>query len=343
MTGRGPVRAWNAFWFGPVSARPLGAFRVVLGLIALAHLGMVAVDLDYWLTDQGILTGTEARELAGPLRFSPLQYVQDPASVRAFFAATAGVALLFTLGWKTRLMGVLLYPAMLSIHHRNIPTNCGPDNLLLVLLFLLMLSPCGAAYSLDARRAARRRGGTAAEPLIVPWAQRLIQLQMALIYLNTAVLKCQGATWLNGTSLHFVLNNPEVTRFDFSALSRYPVVLNLMSHGALLIEFALPFLIWFRPTRAWVVAGGLALHGGILLTINAPLFGEMMTACYLVFLDPDEFAALLRAVNPTRWLRTRTHALAPAIAPGRLDPAAPIHGPHAPAPACLPETPSRKN
>jgi MFS family permease len=30
-----PIRAWNAFWFGPISARPLGAFRIVFGLIAL--------------------------------------------------------------------------------------------------------------------------------------------------------------------------------------------------------------------------------------------------------------------------------------------------------------------
>jgi hypothetical protein len=145
MTKTNPVRAWNTFWFRPVSARPLGAFRVILGAITLAQLGMLAIDVDYWLTDRGILMGTEAAELAGPLRFSPLQYIQDPVSVRAFVAATTVVAALFTLGWRTRLMGALLYPAILAIHHRNIPTNCGPDNLLLILLFYLMLSHCGAA------------------------------------------------------------------------------------------------------------------------------------------------------------------------------------------------------
>ena len=78
-----PLRAWNVFWFGPVSARPLAAFRVVMGLLALAQVAFLSVDLDYWLTDRGILQGTEARVLAGPLRPSPLQWVQDPASVRA--------------------------------------------------------------------------------------------------------------------------------------------------------------------------------------------------------------------------------------------------------------------
>jgi hypothetical protein len=63
-----PLRAWNTFWFRPISARPLGAFRIVFGLIILANLGLISVDLDYWLTDQGLLQGTEARLLAGPWR-----------------------------------------------------------------------------------------------------------------------------------------------------------------------------------------------------------------------------------------------------------------------------------
>jgi hypothetical protein len=85
---------------------------------------------------------------------------------------------------------------------------------------------------------------------------RLIQLHLAMIYFDTAVLKCHGSTWLSGTVLHYVLNNYEVTRLDFTWLSSYPSVLNLMSHATLALEFALPFLLWFRPTRRSVIAGG---------------------------------------------------------------------------------------
>jgi hypothetical protein len=297
-----PVRAWNAFWFRPVSARPLGAFRVVMGLLVIAHLGLLWVDLDYWLTDRGLLQGAEARLLAGPYRPSPLQWVQDPVSVRAFFAATGAVALAFTLGWRTRVMGVLLYLMLLAIHHRNILANCGADNLLLIMVFYLMLSPCGAAYSLDARRVARRRGAPA-EPLIVPWAQRLVQVHLSLIYFNTAVLKSAGTTWLGGTALHFVLHNREVgARFDLSFLAQYPVLVNVMTIAALLAEFALAFLLWFQVTRPWMIATGLALHGFVLLVVNVPLFGELTTACYLTFLTPGELDAALRAVDLKRWL-----------------------------------------
>jgi hypothetical protein len=300
------LRVWNAFWFGPISARPLAAFRIVFGLVALLNLGLLSLEVDYWFTDAGLLQGTESLQAAGPLRQSLLHYVQDPASVHVFFAAMAAVIVLFTVGWHTRLMSVLLYLGMVSIHHRNISSTNGADVLLVILAFYLMLSPCGAAYSFDARRRARKRG-TLAEPLIIPWAQRLIQLQLALIYLNTGMLKAAGASWQSGTALHYVLCNAEMRRFDLTWMTQYPLLINVLTYGGMLTEIAMPFLLWSRKTRPWAILGGLALHGGILFTVNIPIFGELMTACYLTFLGPDELDALLRALNPgTWWARLRS-------------------------------------
>jgi hypothetical protein len=320
-----PIRAWNAFWFRPISARPLGAFRLLIGIMVLAHLALLSFDLDHWLTDRGLLVGDEAREIAGPLRPSPLQWVQDPVSVRVFVGATAVVATVFTVGWRTRIMGVLLYLGLLSIHHRNIPTNCGPDELLLIMVFYLMLAPAGAAYSLDARRIARRRGPSA-EPLIVPWAQRLIQLHLCLIYLDTAILKCNGSTWLGGTAIHYTLHNPELGRFDLSALAPYPILINILTYGALFLEFALAFLLWFRATRPFIALAGLALHAGVLIVVNVPLFGELMTATYLTFFTVGELDGLLHFLSPWRW-RERTEETAP-VAHARVDPPHAAAGPH---------------
>jgi len=295
-----PIRAWNAFWFGPISARPLAAFRIIFGLVTLLNLALLSLELDYWFTNAGLLQGTEAREAAGAWRPSVLQYVQDPVSVRIFFAAMAVVIVLFTLGWRTRLMSVLLYLGMLSIHHRNISTANGADVLVMVMAFYLMLSPCGAAYSLDARRAARKRG-TLAEPLIIPWAQRLIQVQLTLIYLNTALLKAGGSAWQDGTALHYVLFNAEVRRFNLVFLTQYPMLINLMTYGALMVELAIPVLLWIRPARPLAILAGLALHGTIWVTVNIPIFGELTTACYLTFLCPQELDALLYRLNPRNW------------------------------------------
>ena len=72
-----PIRSWNRFFFGPISARPLGAFRIVFGVLMLIYLGVMTVEFDLWYTGAGLLQGTESREAAGPLRFSPLQYTDN--------------------------------------------------------------------------------------------------------------------------------------------------------------------------------------------------------------------------------------------------------------------------
>ena len=198
-------------------------------------------------------------------------------------------------------MSVLLYLGLLSLYHRNIISNGGPDAVPMLLAFYLMLCPSGAAYSLDARREAKRRG-TPAEPLIIPWGLRLLQMQFCLIYFHSCVIKCGGPSWMDGTAVHYVLFNREFQQFNLEWLGAYPLLVNLMTHAALLIEFALAFWLWFRPTRRWAILGGVLLHAGICPLLNVTGFSEIMCATYLTFLDADEAAALLRALDPRAWL-----------------------------------------
>lgn len=297
-----PLRAWNKFCFGLVSARPLGAIRILYGLLALGNIGFCAVDLDYWYTDQGVFRGDEAWVIAGPFQPSPLHFLQDPTSVRVAFGLTAAFAALLTIGWRTKLMSILYYVSMLFLHNRNLASSSGADVLLLITGFNLMLSPCGAAYSVDAWLASRRRG-TLASPVVLPWSLRLFQIQISLVYLMAATLKAGGTLWLNGSALHYVLNNTEVMRFDLRFLTEYPLLINLMTFSALAMEFSLAYFIWFRAARPFVLYLGLMLHLGILVTINIPCFGELMWIGYLAFLTPPEFDGLLRAVDVRRLFR----------------------------------------
>jgi hypothetical protein len=307
-----PIRGWNRFFFQPTSARPLGAIRILYGLLALANLAFCAVEIDYWYTDQGLLVGDEAWVIAGALQFSPLHFYQDPTTVRVFFAFTAMAAAFLTIGWRTKLMSILYYIGMLSIHNRNLVSSSGADVLHLIFGFNLMLSPCGAAFSVDSWLKARKRG-TIAEPLILPWSVRLIQIQICLVYTLAAVLKMGGNLWLNGTALHYVLNNTEVDRFDVGFLTEYPILINLMTYSAVAMEFSLAFFPWFRAARPFVFLLGFMLHTGIMITINIPIFGELMWVGYLAFLTPPEFDGLLRAIDVRR-LFHRSKASVEAVA-----------------------------
>ena len=309
-----PILAWNRFWFAPTSARPLGLFRILVGLIALANLALLAPDMDTWLSDAGALRGTEAKELAGPMRWSLLFLKQDPTTVRVVVAATAGAAVMLTLGWHARVASIALYGLMLSIHHRNVQTASGADCLLMIALFTLMIAPSGAAMSLDARRRARKVGG-AFEPLVAPWPMRLIAIQISLIYFLSAFRKVQGETWTDGTALHYILNNGEVRRFALG-LTAHPLALRVMTLGTIVLEFALAFLLWVRAARPWMIASGMLLHAGIMLAINIPIFGELMMAGYLAFLTSEEYFAIVGKLDPRRWRRTAEPAL---VISGRTD------------------------
>ncbi len=196
-------------------------------------------------------------------------------------------------------MGIAFWLAMISLYHRNPSSNGGPDAMPMIVSFYVMLCPCGRAYSLDARREALRRG-TEAEPLIVPWRLRLLQMQMCLVYFQSCVIKCDGATWMDGTATHYVLFNREFGWFNLEWLGAYPLLVNAMTHVALLAEFMLAFWLWFRPTRRWAILAGIVLHLGIRPVLNIPGFGELMIATYLVFLDPDETVAVARCARSPR-------------------------------------------
>ena len=330
-----PIRAWNRFFFATTSARPLGAIRIAFGLLALANLAFCTVDMDLWYSNEGLLRADEARAIAGPFVHSPLQYIQTPLAVRVTFGIAAAAALGMTVGWRTKLMSLVFYGAMLSIHSRNTISSSGADVLLMVFAFNLTISPCGAAYSVDSWLARRRRG-TAAEPVILAWSLRLIQIQISLVYALAAILKCGGVLWLNGSALHFVLHNSEVRRLDLTFVEQwpgYPILICLASYSALVFEFSLAFFIWFRAARPLVLYMGLMLHLGILATINIPIFGELMWTGYLALLTPPEFAAFARAVDVRRPFRRGPAPAAPSRPPTiRIDPPAlAVPAPHRPA------------
>ena len=153
-----PIRAWNQFFFQPTSARPLGAIRILFGLVALSNLALCSVDLTYWYTDQGLLRGDESWVIAGLVQPSLLHFYQDLTSVRIVFGFTAVAAFCLTIGLRARLSSILFYLGMLSIHNRNLASSSGADVLLMTFAFNLMLCPSGAAYSVDAWLANRKRG-----------------------------------------------------------------------------------------------------------------------------------------------------------------------------------------
>jgi hypothetical protein len=211
----------------------------------------------------------------------------DP-SLAIYFIGLMLVTLIFIFGWQTRLMSVLLFLGLMSLSNRNFFVDNHGDDLLRVCSFFLMFSQAGRAFSVDRWLRVRRGLEGAPLPACSPWAQRLLQMQVAYLYFETFFDKLPGAGWQDGTAIYYALHYLDLKRFDFSHFFYYLWQIKLASWGTMAAEGALWSLIWLRQTRYLVIAMGIALHLSINLALQFPTFQYVMIASLLTFLYPED-------------------------------------------------------
>ena len=204
----------------------------------------------------------------------------------AVFGLTTVAALLTALGLWTRVATIALAVGMITLHHRNPFILNGGDTLLRVSLITLALSPCGAAFSLD--RHFRERKGLPVLDSVSLWPQRLIQVQMTLVYGTTVWHKLTGVRWIDGTAAWYPGQLLEFNRFPVPNWVDLPPFLQAATWGTLIVEAGLAYLVFWRPARKWVLMGGVVLHAVIEYRFNIPLFAFISVAQYLAHYDGEE-------------------------------------------------------
>ena len=308
MRLRSLFEAWNAFFFAPQSPIPIALFRIVYGLLVIATLTLLRPDWLTWYGPHAWVSLSTMHALEPGTRLNLFAVIpQTDAWINALFWIFLGSAILLTIGFLTRLNSLLIFLCLASIHQRNVYILHGGDTFLRVAGFFLIFAPAGAALSLDRLTIDRliriRRGKEEAsiQPRS-PWAQRMIQFELALMYFATFCVKLKGAPWLQGTAMYYILHLDEFKRFPIPAWFLHPLMLKLESWSALVLEFSLGVLIWVKELRYIVLTLGLLFHLSLEYSLNIPLFQWDILSAYILFIDP---ADITRAWD---WLRTRTAA-----------------------------------
>ncbi len=286
-----PGRAWDRFFFADVDARRLAALRIGTGLFAFLTLLGLAPLTDLHYSDAGWLPTTWALTRPFGQGFTLLHAFTSPLGVRFFLGISMAAALAMMLGFHARAASWATFLALVSFQQRNVLLNSGGDTVLRLLAFGVALGPSGRAWSLDSWRA-RFRGRAVLTPATTPvWPIRLIQLQIAVLYLFSGFGKLHGRTWHDGSALAIVLTHPSFSRFDISRLATWaPVALALrtMTKLTLVWELAFPLLVCSRIGR-WAALGiGAAVHLGIIAFMRINWFGHIMLMSYLAFLPVEE-------------------------------------------------------
>jgi len=278
------------YWFGQVDPRPLGLFRIFFALLMLKVAVYFLCVADEFFSDAGLTPRSLMLEISPHHnRLSLMDGIGDAGMARVFFLLWVLILLLLLVGYRTRLMLILNFIVITSVNARSFLILSGADLVLRVLSFWLLFLPLGAAYSVDSHR--QRRDGQAPRSVFA-LPLRLIQLQVALIYVFSFLIKLEGKPWRAGLALFYAFQIESHTLPSGAwILENAPLwALSLGTYLTLIVEGAfilLVFVPFFQPRlRAIGLLMGVMLHAGIALTMSIHDFSLAMVISYLLFLDP---------------------------------------------------------
>lgn len=351
------VRFVRERWLS-IDLRTLGLFRIAFGVCLIANL------LDHWaggnltrfFSNEGVLTNHYA--LFAPIQqrvWSLLFAFSRPAEVAVAFTLILLVYVLYTVGWRTKLMQILALCCFISILNRNLLLQDGGSFTCSVLAVWTLFLPLGARFSVDAWKAARiaaatgeRRGsapaaghvaeaahattaptasvpdpGSSASPapaMHVSFVCLALLLQLAAIYGLNAANK-SGPTWMGGTAVHYIfwLNSRNTWLAGVLRAHEATWLSPLLTRATLVFEWSAPVLallpVFRTPLRRILIASMWCFHLGIAAVMSLGPFAYAMMTFSLLLLGPDDW----RILEPRgrRALRWLAAQAAPVVAAAR--------------------------
>jgi hypothetical protein len=292
----GMRRRLEAAWFPEAPARRLALLRILTGGWALLHFGR----------RRGMLRRVARTD---PALFEPVGVVRaldrplDPKAFEALLLGTQVAGVAFVLGWRHRATGPLFAGSLLSLcSYRNSWSMIyHSDNIAVLHVLVLGLSPASEELSLDARRNGRPIGRS----WRYGWPIRLIQTVTALTYFVAGVAKLKGPLglrWATGESLRSQvlvdglrkeLMGEGAAPLAFT-LYRQLALFRVLAVGSLLLELGAPLaLLDRRLARLWAMNVFL-MHWGIYLIMRIKFRYQLTGLVFAPFFEVERLAARVR-------------------------------------------------
>lgn len=235
--------------------------------------------------------------------YSPWFHTTDERLLWMIHGLHLFVIVLFTLGMYTRVTSVMTWLVGLSYINRAQPYLFGQDTMMTLCLFYLMMSPCGAKWSIDRwmekqRAIAAGREPPPVEPSVAAgFILRVFQVQYCFMYFSAGTSKLKGQRWWEGHAFFLCLANPEfapmhmgIYRDFLGWMCSHRVLFELhgiaVSYFTLATELSFPFVVWTR-LRPVAVAMALLLHAGIAIIMGLSVFSLFMFCLLICFIPPD--------------------------------------------------------
>jgi Vitamin K-dependent gamma-carboxylase len=293
---------WRRFWFEKQPPFAICIYRIFFGLFVLeTALVEIAPNFSYFYGEKAVINIGVISALwwgRNPVFDLFLLVPQKDIYLIIIFALFVIAAFSLTVGFCTRLSSILVYLGLLSIDRHCPFVLDGGDDLMRVSAFILCFSNAGALYSIDSVLARKNKQDTV--PLVKPWAQRLLQIQIAVAYFYAFLNKAIGHQWQTGSAIYYVTRLDDFIKWVPAPISDFWPLTVFLSYYTLVIEFSLAILVWFKPLRYWVLLGGVILHLGIDTCLNLPGFQWFFISSYVLFIEPADIDMLIARVRGWR-------------------------------------------
>lgn len=264
-----------------ISARQFAIFRVVLGTYLAIHFAQLIPYAAELFSNRGVLANARLNFTYGILP-NLLEHWDSPALATAFLIVLCSLAVVFAAGMFRRTAAILLWWGWACLFNRNNLISNPSIPYIGGLLLLTVLVPTGEAVHLERANRSWRF------PATVYWTAWIL---MATGYSFSGWAKLSSPSWIDGSALLHILNNP-LARCgcvrDF-LLALPPAALQTATWSALAAELLfLPLSLW-RQTRTVAWCALVATHCAILTVVNFTDLTVGMLMIHLFTYDPTWF------------------------------------------------------
>jgi predicted DCC family thiol-disulfide oxidoreductase YuxK len=258
-------------------------FRGIFGLYVFVHFaGLIPWGAELF-SSSGVLPEASASPL---LHLFPnvLALADTPGVVTALLVIATVLSLLFAVGWHDRLAAGLLWYVLACLHGRN-PLIANPSLPFVGWMLLAHVALPAAPYGSWAARGRPDPRGVWRMPRAIAGAAWIV---MALAYSYSGYTKLVSPSWLDGTAVRRVLENPLARPgvLHDALLAAPDWFLALQTWGAMGAELLFAPLALFARLRPWLWGLLLAMQLGLLGLIDFADLSLGMVMLHLFTFDP---------------------------------------------------------
>jgi len=275
------------WWTEPVRAERLAAFRIALAAALLMDILASYLPIAHDLFGPNSLGSPDVfvdRSEVPNWYWSLLRGIDNATVLTGVLIGWAVASASLLLGFWSRLSAAICWALAISFFNLNFFGHNAGDSVKIIGLFYLMLSPCGAVWSLDARRTDRQ-----GPVFISPWPLRLLFVQLAAIYFFSGVQKLAAPDWRSGNTLDYILADPALARWPYAQQFLPYWLTRVATWTVLAWEIGFPLLVALPLLRPWALWMGVAFHVALGLTTELGMFPIYALTLYVPLLPWEKW------------------------------------------------------